>query len=100
MAVSEPQEVGVISIDSGCVVAGCAYWMLSGKFSHEDFLDAYLETVDAGNGHLPMPLPGQRAVVCASGFGDGRYGVEAEYDEDGRPARVIIEFIADEDVSS
>jgi hypothetical protein len=37
------------------------------------------------------------AVVFSTGYGDGVYPVYAEIDEDGRIARIVIEFITDEE---
>jgi hypothetical protein len=37
------------------------------------------------------------AVVFSTGYGDGVYPVYAELDEDGRVARIVIEFITDEE---
>jgi hypothetical protein len=37
------------------------------------------------------------AVVFSTGYGDGVYPVYADIDEDGRVARIVIEFITDED---
>jgi hypothetical protein len=37
------------------------------------------------------------AVVFSTGYGDGLYPVYADIDQDGRIARIVIEFITDED---
>jgi hypothetical protein len=37
------------------------------------------------------------AVVFSTGYGDGIYPVYAEMNEDGRVARIVIEFITDEE---
>ena len=38
-----------------------------------------------------------RAVVSTTGYGDGVYPVYAEVNEDGRVAKIIIDFVGDEE---
>jgi hypothetical protein len=37
------------------------------------------------------------AVVFSTGYGDGYYPVYAEFNEDGRIAKVVIEFIGEDE---
>ncbi|NDE78920.1 MAG: DUF4241 domain-containing protein [Chitinophagaceae bacterium] len=38
-----------------------------------------------------------RSVVFSSGYGDGVYPVYVQYNDDGRVAKVLIEFIGDDE---
>jgi len=43
---------------------------------------------------IPYDLGGEgKAVVAETGYGDGTYPVYAEYDEDGRIRRIIIDIV-------
>lgn len=61
-----------------------------GKYS---YLGACNATLDKGYGELGMAS----AVVFSTGYGDGLYPVYAHINEDGRVAKVVIDFVGDED---
>jgi hypothetical protein len=42
-------------------------------------------------------LGNSSAVVFSTGYGDGLYPVYAEINEDGRVAKIVVDFIGDED---
>jgi hypothetical protein len=57
----------------------------------------YLGACNATSGKGFGQLGGNNAVAFSTGYGDGHYPVYAEINEDGRVARVVIEFITDEE---
>jgi hypothetical protein len=61
-----------------------------GKYS---YLGACEATLTEGYGQLGMG----NAVVFSTGYGDGLYPVYAEINEDGRVAKIVIDFIGDMD---
>ncbi len=42
-------------------------------------------------------LGNSSAVVFSTGYGDGLYPVYAEINEDGRVAKIVVDFIGDDD---
>ena len=108
METKEMTLIGHFAVDSGQAMVGdpCYLdeWELwndkaeqfdnyvnhKGKYS---YLGACNATLNEGYGELGIA----NAVVFSTGYGDGVYPVYAELNEDGRVARVVIEFISDED---
>ena len=95
--------VGYIGVDSGqvMIVDPCylnsydpqdnAEWDLDknkGTFSYQGFCH---KTLSDNVGQLNL------AVVSSTGYGDGSYPVYAETNEDGRIARLVVEFISEEE---
>jgi hypothetical protein len=62
----------------------------AGKYS---YLGACNATLDKGYGELGMAS----GVVFSTGYGDGLYPVYAEINDDGRVARVVIEFVGEDE---
>ena len=62
----------------------------AGKYS---YLGACNATIDKGYGQLGYAS----GVVFSTGYGDGLYPVYAEINDDGRVARVVIEFVGDDE---
>lgn len=65
-------------------------------YSYNGACGATLGEEQAGQLCFALGQPGA-GVAVASGYGDGMYPVYAEYNSEGRIARVTIEFVSDED---
>ena len=101
-------HIGNIAIDSGQAMVGdpCyldeyepwndnmeqfnEYPKHKGKYS---YLGACEATITKGYGELGMGS----AVAFSTGYGDGLYPVYAEFNEDGRVAKVVIDFIGEDE---
>lgn len=57
------------------------------------YLGSANATLTKGYGELGLG----KSVVFSTGYGDGYYPVYAELNEDGRVARVVIEFISEDE---
>lgn len=102
---SKLELVGSFGVDSGQAMVGdpCYLdgwdtnrndeWNLDGKIGQYSYHGASATTIEDSAG----VLGGGKAVVFNTGYGDGVYPVYAEFDEDGRIARIVIEFIGDEE---
>jgi hypothetical protein len=99
------EYIGSFGVDSGQAMVGdpCYLdewktnqgeeWDLTGKIGQYSYHGASASTIDASTG----VLGGGRAVVFSTGYGDGAYPVYAEFNDEGRVARIVIEFIGDEE---
>jgi hypothetical protein len=99
------EYVGSFGVDSGQVMVGdpCYLdewksnrndeWNLEGKVGQYSYHGASATTIESSAG----VLGDGRSVVFSSGYGDGVYPVYVQYNEDGRVAKVLIEFIGDEE---
>jgi hypothetical protein len=97
--------VGSFGVDSGQAMVGdpCYLdqwktnqdeeWNLEGKVGDYSYQGASATTIDDSAG----TLGGGLAVVFNTGYGDGVYPVYAQFDEDGRIAKIVIDFISDEE---
>jgi hypothetical protein len=97
--------VGSFGVDSGQAMVGdpCYLdgwntnvdeeWNLEGKIGNYSYHGASATTLDSSAG----TLEGGKAVVFNTGYGDGVYPVYAQFDEDGRIAKIVIDFIGDEE---
>ena len=108
MDTKEMTLIGHFSVDSGQAMVGDPCYLDEWELwnnkaesfdEHEKqvgvygYLGASNATLTKGYGELG----GSRSVVFTTGYGDGYYPVYAELDEDGRVARVVIEFIGDDE---
>jgi len=99
---NSPQRIGEIGVDAGLCWIGDPCYILHadpapvaiGKDWSQfcDILDAdnHYPTCKQFNYDLGHPGLG---VVVSTGYGDGTYPVYAEFNDDGRVAKVWIEFI-------
>lgn len=99
------EYVGSFGVDSGQVMVGdpCYLdewksnrndeWNLEGKVGQYSYHGASATTIESSAG----VLGDGRSVVFSSGYGDGVYPVYVQYNEDGRVAKVLIEFIGDDE---
>ena len=95
--------VGSFGVDSGQAMVGdpCYLdgwktnegedWNLEGKIGEYSYHGASATTLDDVAG----TLGGGLAVVFNTGYGDGVYPVYAKFNEDGRVAKIVIDFIGD-----
>jgi hypothetical protein len=97
--------VGSFGVDSGQAMVGdpCYLdqwktnegeeWNLEGKVGEYSYQGASATTIANDVGVLGHGT----AVVFNTGYGDGVYPVYAQFDEDGRVAKIVIDFIGDEE---
>lgn len=97
--------VGSFAVDSGQAMVGdpCYLdqwktnkddeWDLEGKIGEYSYHGASATTLDDVAG----TLGNGSAVVFNTGYGDGVYPVYAQFDRDGRVAKIVIDFITDEE---
>ena len=105
METKEMTLIGHFSVDSGQAMVGdpCYLdewdtnrneeWNIEGKEGQYSYHGASATTIANNYGELGMAT----AVVFSTGYGDGLYPVYAEINEDGRVARVVIEFVGDDE---
>ncbi|MGA1047376.1 MAG: DUF4241 domain-containing protein [Minisyncoccia bacterium] len=105
METKEMTLIGHFAVDSGQAMVGdpcyldewdtnrAEEWNIEGKEGEYSYHGASATTLSNNHGELGMA----RAVVFSTGYGDGLYPVYAEMNEDGRVARIVIEFIGDEE---
>lgn len=106
MDIKEMTLIGHFSVDSGqamvgdpCYLDDWENWENGTPFDHESkagqygYLGACGITLKEGYGELDRG----KAVAFSTGYGDGLYPVYAELNEDGRVARVVIEFISEDE---
>jgi hypothetical protein len=91
---------GSIAVDSGQAMVGdpCYLdgwktnegeeWNLEGKVGEYSYQGASATTIANNAGELGIGS----AVVFNTGYGDGYYPVYVQYNEDGRIAKVVIDF--------
>lgn len=105
MKIDSLKHIGDFTVDSGQAMVGdpCYLdewdtnrndeWNLEGKVGQYSYQGASATTLtDNSAGTLGMGT----AVVFSTGYGDGVYPVYAQYDEDGRIAKIVIDFLGDE----
>lgn len=103
---SELKYIGSFGVDSGqamigdpCYIKDFENWddvvpfedhvKHKGRYS---YLGACEATLTEGYGELGLGS----GVVFSTGYGDGVYPVYAEINEDGRVARIIVDFVGEE----
>jgi hypothetical protein len=101
----ELELVGSFSVDSGQAMVGDPCYLdqwqtnenepfeLDGKVGQYSYLGACATTISQNAGELGIGS----AVVFNTGYGDGVYPVYVQYNEDGRVAKVVIDFVGDEE---
>jgi hypothetical protein len=105
MKTSEMTLIGSFTVDSGQAMVGDPCYLDNWISEYEDFEDwkksggqyGYLGACEAtlteGYGELGMG----NAVVFTTGYGDGLYPVYAEFNEDGRVAKIVIDFVGEDE---
>jgi hypothetical protein len=97
--------IGRFAVDSGQAMVGdpCYLdewdtnkndkWDLDGKVGQYSYQGASATTLKDNYGELGMAS----AVVFSTGYGDGLYPVYAEINDDNRVARIVIEFVGEDE---
>lgn len=105
MNTKEMTLIGHFSVDSGQAMVGdpCYLdewdtnrneeWNIEGKEGQYSYHGASATTIANNYGELGMAT----AVVFSTGYGDGLYPVYAEMNDDGRVARILIDFVGDDE---
>jgi hypothetical protein len=89
--------VGHFSVDSGQAMIGDPCYLDNWQpwDSDKNSFDEHMQK--AGEYDNYGELGNSSAVVFSTGYGDGLYPVYAEINEDGRVAKIVVDFIGDED---
>ena len=108
MKVDNLQLIGQFSVDSGQAMIGDPCYLdewepwnseVDNFEDHEvkageySYLGACGVTLKKGYGQLGHGT----AVAFSTGYGDGYYPVYAELDDDGRVAKIVVDFIGDDE---
>jgi len=105
MTKNEFELIGEIGVDSGMVQIGdpCYYHMEEFVEMREawdkndpDFWKEFHKNGENARAFLMTPSA-DSAVIVQSGYGDGIYPVYARFNDEGRVAEVVINFIEDEE---
>lgn len=106
---TDRKQIGEIGVDAGlCWIGDPCYilhadpapkaigkdWSAFCDMLHADGQYPTCKQLDYDLGHAGL------GVVVSTGYGDGLYPVFAEFNEEGRIARVCVEFIDDESESA
>ena len=97
--------IGTFSVDSGQAMVGDPCYLDTWVAEYDDFNDypkhagqyGYLGACEATLTNNYGTLGMGNAVVFTTGYGDGAYPVYAEFNDDGRIAKIVIDFVGDED---
>tara|TARA_R100001082_G_scaffold52746_2_gene28749 strand:- start:409 stop:684 length:276 start_codon:yes stop_codon:yes gene_type:complete len=83
----------LISVDAGCIWIGDPCYIMGDDASHRvrDWITDFCDIVK--NDKCSEPLGECTGVCISSGYGDGVYPVEVEYNSENRVASVKITFI-------
>jgi hypothetical protein len=107
MKLDELTLIGHFAVDSGQAMVGDPCYLdewepwnsnvdqfddYKNRKGQYSYLGACEATLTKGYGSL-----GNSAVVFSTGYGDGLYPVYAEINEDGRVAKIVIDFMGDDD---
>jgi hypothetical protein len=96
--------VGSFAVDSGQAIVGDPCYLDAWEAKYDNFeehvnkageygyLGACQATLSSGFGVLGMG----KAVAFTTGYGDGYYPVYAQFDNDGRIAKIVIDFVDEE----
>ena len=85
-----------IFVDAGCIWVGDpCYIMGDTATSRVHDWQTFCATLDDTK-QVQSPLGNGMGLMINSGYGDGAYPVEVEYNREGRPSKVTITFIDDE----
>ena len=96
-------KIGTLSVDAGIIALGDPCYTLPDDASHRteiakdwgEFCSALYVNGDTTQG--VEPLGKGVMLVVQSGYGDGSYPVYAEYTSDNHIARVIVDFMDEDD---
>jgi hypothetical protein len=102
---NDPILIGHISVDSGQAMVGDPCYLDEWQAEYDNFDDypnhkgkyGYLGACEATLTNNYGELGTGNAVVFSTGYGDGYYPVFAEINEDGRVAKIVIDFVREEE---
>ena len=86
-----------VYVDAGCIWIGDPCYVMGddASFRVHDWIDGFCNKLDSNNS-INKPLGEGIGLCIDSGYGDGRYPVDVEYDSrSGRVKSVTITFIED-----
>ena len=97
------KQIGEIGVDAGlCWIGDPCYILHTDKAPQavgkdwSEFCDTLDSNAQFRQYDYDLGHPGL-GVVVSTGYGDGTYPVYAEFNEDGRIAKVWVEFIGEDD---
>lgn len=97
--------IGSFAVDSGQAMVGDPCYLDEWQATYDNFQDypkhegkyGYLGACEATLKNGYGTLGSGNSVVFSTGYGDGLYPVYAEFNDDGRIAKIVIDFIDDEE---
>ena len=97
--------IGSFIVDSGQAMVGDPCYLDKWQAEYDNFDDykksggqyGYLGACEATLTEGYGELGNSNSVVFTTGYGDGVYPVYAEFNDDGRIAKIVIDFIGDEE---
>ena len=86
---------GTVFVDAGCIWIGDPCYIMGDDAT--DRVRDWSEFCSKINHEIPVqaPLGDGTGMLIDSGYGDGCYPVDVEYNHDGRVAKVTVTFIED-----
>jgi len=104
MNLDEMEYIGSFTVDSGQAIIGDPCYLNTWEAEYSDFEEhknsegkyGYLGACHATLTNNYGTLGEFRAVAFTTGYGDGCYPVYAEFNDEGRIAKIVIDFIEDE----
>lgn len=102
-------HVGDVFVDAGAIWVGDPCYVISSdadydKIAWNEFCHLWFEfgsvehrLKNSPAPHVSEPLGGGIGLVIDTAWGDGSYPVYVEYNENGRPSKVTIEFEGDDE---
>lgn len=101
MTIERLQRIGTVGVDAGMLYLGDPCYVIDAPLGRRAW-DQFLKEIGGPEGYLEShavvegeAVTGQRfpaGLVVVSGGGDGEYPVYAEFDGEGRIARLVIDF--------
>lgn len=95
------ERIGTVYVDAGIVMVGDPCYSLPDDGSHRignwaEFCETMFKDQNYDNGYS-TPLGKGISIVVESGWGDGEYPVFVERSPEGRVARLVVEFISEDE---
>lgn len=105
MKVDNLTLIGHFAVDSGQAMVGDPCYLDEWQSEYDNFDDyvnkageySYLGAAQATLTKNYGVLGGANAVVFSTGYGDGYYPVYAELNDEGRVAKIVIDFIGEDE---
>ena len=105
MNTKEMEYIGSFAVDSGQAIIGDPCYLDEWESQYNNFEEyknsegkyGYLGSCHATLTNNYGTLAMGKAVAFTTGYGDGLYPVYAEFNDEGRISKIVIEFIEDEE---